>query len=106
MRPTESSTKANPDDTTGPVPDAAGLPSELVGTGRGLDQGAAEVVGDQLVLTQERGREAMVDPESPSSNFDRPLSPLEQKIFTWSFDGALLELSGESGPITFQRIDG
>jgi hypothetical protein len=68
--------------------------------------GIAEVVGDTLVLTQQSGRETMVDPDSPSSNFDRPLSPLEEKTYFWSFDRGLLTLTNELGPVQFERIAG
>ncbi len=66
--------------------------------------GVAKADGDTLVLTQQRGRETMTDPDSPSSDFDRPLSPLEERSYAWSFDGGMLTLANEFGPVPFERI--
>lgn len=63
--------------------------------------GFAEIDGDRLTLTPVEGTQAMEDPDSPSSNFNKPLSDLIPDQFVWSFQDGSLILADERGTVAY-----
>lgn len=64
--------------------------------------GFVHIDGEQIVLTPTGGNEAMEDPDSPSSNFDRPLDDLTPEAFTWAMENGTLFLTGEYGTVGYE----
>ncbi|EMY35858.1 hypothetical protein D477_002201 [Arthrobacter crystallopoietes BAB-32] len=63
--------------------------------------GYATISGGMLVLTPIEGTQTMEDPDSPSSNFDKPLEDLTPEEYAWSFQSGQLILTGEYGTIAY-----
>ncbi|MDP9999736.1 hypothetical protein [Pseudarthrobacter sulfonivorans] len=63
--------------------------------------GFADIDGDRLTLTPVEGTQAMEDPDSPSSNFNKPLSDLIPDQFVWSFQDGSLILADERGTVAY-----
>jgi hypothetical protein len=66
--------------------------------------GTVQVDGDELTLTQQGGRVTKDDPGSPSSSFDRPLSPLHRLTYSWSVEAGLLTLADRHGAVPLARL--
>ena len=65
--------------------------------------GVATVSGDQLTLTPVSGTQQLTDPGDPNGNFDKPLTDLRPRVFSWSLAGDRLVLTGEFGTVPFAR---
>lgn len=63
--------------------------------------GNATLDGDQLILTPFGGTQAMEDPDSPSSNFNKPLTDLTPDQFGWAFQEGHLMLTNEWGTVPY-----
>jgi len=63
--------------------------------------GFAEIYGDRLTLTPVEGTQAMEDPDSPGSNFNKPLADLTPDQFIWAFQEDRLILANEWGTVPY-----
>lgn len=63
--------------------------------------GFAAISGNLLTLTPTEGTQAMEDPDSPSSNFNKPLKDLTPDKFLWTFQDGQLILSDELGSVAY-----
>lgn len=63
--------------------------------------GSAVVSGNHLTLTPAEGTQAMEDPDSPSSNFNKPLADLTPDEYLWRFQDGQLILSDELGSVAY-----
>jgi hypothetical protein len=64
--------------------------------------GLVQIEGDRMVLTPTEGNEAMQDPDSPSSNFDRPLDDLSPEDLIWTIENGTLFLTGQYGTVAYE----
>jgi hypothetical protein len=63
--------------------------------------GNAAIVGDQLIFTPVVGTQSMEDPDSPSSNFNKPLADFTPDQFSWAFKEGQLILTNERGTVPY-----
>ena len=63
--------------------------------------GLVRIEGERGV-TPTAGREAMQDPDSPSSNYDRPLDDLSPEEFLWTIENGTLFLTGQYGTVAYK----
>lgn len=63
--------------------------------------GTAEIAGDLLTLTPVEGTQAMDDPDSPSSNFNKPLTDLTPDEVIWAFQDGRLILTDQWGTVPY-----
>ena len=68
--------------------------------------GLVQIEGDRMLLTPTEGNEAMQDPNSPSSNFDRPLDDLSPEDLTWTIENGTLFLTGQYGTVAYEWTPG
>lgn len=63
--------------------------------------GSAAVSGNLLTFTPAEGTQTMEDPDSPSSNFDKPLEDLTPEKYLWQFQNGQLILSDKLGSVAY-----
>jgi hypothetical protein len=63
--------------------------------------GFAETDGDRLTLTPVEGTQAMSDPDSPSSNFNKPLADFTPDQFIWALQDGRLILTNQRGSVPY-----
>lgn len=63
--------------------------------------GFAVISGNNLTLTPTEGTQVMEDPDSPSSQFNKPLGDLTPDVYLWRFQDGQLILSDELGSVAY-----
>ena len=55
------------------------------------------------MLTPVSGSQQLTDPDDPNGNFDKPLTDLRPRVFSWSLADDRLVLTGEFGTVPVAR---